>query len=86
MAAELSDHGRAVMTHWPDALVAADFAGDEGSDVDPVGVVRTAKHVLHNTAVEADMMGLRPWRLGSPKVWRPSPPKVVPSKEKSAWF
>ena len=59
MAAELSDHGRAVMTHWPDALVAADFAGDEGSDVDPVGVVRTAKHVLHNTAVEADMMGLR---------------------------
>src|SRR5579862_967854 len=31
-------------------------------------------------------IGTRPWRSGSPKVSIPSPPKVVPSREKSAWF
>src|SRR5579862_2977438 len=31
-------------------------------------------------------IGTRPWRSGSPKVSIPSPPKVVPSTEKSAWF
>jgi len=32
------------------------------------------------------MMGAEPWRLGSPNVILPSPPKFVPSKEKSAVF
>src|SRR5262245_26124501 len=31
-------------------------------------------------------IGVRPCRLGSAKVWRPSPPYVVPSRENSAWF
>src|ERR671916_108151 len=31
-------------------------------------------------------MGVRPLRSGSAKLTRPSPPKVVPSKLKSAWF
>src|SRR5438067_2170894 len=31
-------------------------------------------------------IGVQPWRLGRAKVVRPSPPYVVPSSEKSAWF
>src|SRR6185503_20344084 len=31
-------------------------------------------------------MGVRPCKLGRPKFTRPSPPKVVPRREKRAWF
>ena len=31
-------------------------------------------------------MDVRPWRLGRAKFTRPSPPYVVPSSEKIAWF